>query len=150
MEWEEVPVHIREFWTYRDELTLHNGVLFKNQRLLIPKALRTEVKSRIHSSHLGIEAYVRKARDLVFLPPMNATIKETVTSCSIYAEFQAKQQKQAMHPHVIPDRPWSRLSSDLLTLNNKEYIVLVDSYSVKVSQLKVTTSTALRVLQRTV
>ena len=46
---DEVPVHIREFWTYRDELTLHNGVLFKNQRLIIPKALRTEVTSRIHS-----------------------------------------------------------------------------------------------------
>lgn len=142
---EEVPVHIREFWTYRDELTLHNGVLFKNQRLIIPKALRTEVTSRIHSSHLGIEACLRKARDLVFWPSMNSEIKEAVTNCSICAEFQAKQQKQPMQSHEIPDRPWSRLSSDLFTLHNKEYIVLVDSYSdyVEVSQLKATTSTAL-------
>ncbi|XP_015779358.1 PREDICTED: uncharacterized protein K02A2.6-like [Acropora digitifera] len=142
---EEVPVHIREFWTYRDELTLHNGVLFKNQRLIIPKALRTEVTSRIHSSHLGIEACLRKARDLVFWPSMNAEIKESVTNCSICAEFQAKQQNQPMQSHEIPDRPWSRLSSDLFTLHNKEYIVLVDSYSdyVEVSQLKATTSTAL-------
>ena len=142
---EEVPVHIREFWTYRDELTLHNGVLFKNQRLIIPKALRAEVTSRIHSSHLGIEACLRKARDLVFSPSMNAEVKEAVTNCSICAEFQAKQQKQPMQSHEIPDRPWSRLSSDLFTLHNKEYIVLVDSYSdyVEVSELKVTTSTAL-------
>ena len=142
---EEVPVHIREFWTYRDELTLHNGVLFQNQSLIIPKALRTGVTSRIHSSHLGIEACLQKARDLVFWPLMNAEIKEAVTNRSICAEFQAKQQKQPMQSHEIPDRPWSRLSSDLFTLHNKEYIVLVDSYSdyVKVSQLKVTTSTAL-------
>lgn len=76
---------------------------------------------------------------------MNAEIKETATNYSICAEFQAKQQKQPMQSHEIPDRPWSRLSSDLFTLHNKEYIVLVDSYSdyVEVSQLKVTTSTAL-------
>ena len=28
---EEVPVQIREFWNYREELTLHNGIIFKNQ-----------------------------------------------------------------------------------------------------------------------
>lgn len=32
---EEVPIHIREFWTYREELTLHNGVLFKSQRIIL-------------------------------------------------------------------------------------------------------------------
>ncbi|PFX26463.1 Uncharacterized protein K02A2.6 [Stylophora pistillata] len=142
---EEVPVHIREFWTYRDEMTLHNGVLLKNQRLIIPKTLRTEVTSRIHSSHLGIEACLRKARDLVFWPSMNAEIKEAVTNCSICAGFQEKQRKQPMQSHEIPDHPWSRLSSDLFTLHNKEYVVLVDSYSdcVEVLQLKITTSTAL-------
>jgi len=98
-------MHIREFWTYRDELTLKNGVLFKNQRLIIPKVLRTEVTSRIHSSHLVIEACLRKARDLVFWPSMNADIKEAVTICSVCAEFQAKQPKQPMQSHEIPDRP---------------------------------------------
>lgn len=45
---DEVPVHIRELWNCRDELTLHNGVLFKNQRLIIPKAILT---LRSHSTH---------------------------------------------------------------------------------------------------
>ena len=29
MQKEEVPIKIREYWSYRDELTVHNGVLFK-------------------------------------------------------------------------------------------------------------------------
>ena len=142
---DEVPVHVREFWNFRDELTLHNGVLFKNQRLIIPKALRSEVTARIHSSHLGIESCLRKARDLVFWPSMNSEIKETITNCSICAEYQAKQQRQPMQSHQIPDRPWSCLSSDLFTLHNKEYVVLVDSYSdfVEVRHLKTTTSATL-------
>ncbi|KAK3716424.1 hypothetical protein QZH41_000491 [Actinostola sp. cb2023] len=142
---DEVPVHVREFWHFRDELTLHNGVLFKNQRLIIPKALRSEVTARIHSSHLGIESCLRKARDLVFWPSMNSEIKEAITNCSICAEYQAKQQRQPMQSHQIPDRPWSCLSSDLFTLHNKEYVVLVDSYSdfVEVRHLKTTTSATL-------
>ena len=142
---DEVPVHIREFWNFRDELTLHNGVLFKNQRIIVPKALRPEVMTRIHSSHLGIESCLRKARDLVFWPSMNSEIKETITNCSVCAEHQAKQQKQPMQSHQLPDRPWSRLSSDMFTLHNKEYVVLVDSYSdfIEVRHLKTTTSNTL-------
>ena len=42
----------------------------------------------------------------------------------------------------IPDRRWSRVSSDLFTLNSKEYIVLADSYSdfIEVGELKGTTA----------
>ena len=52
---EEVPVQIREFWNNREELTLHNGIIFKNQRVIIPKALRPELTARAHSSHQGID-----------------------------------------------------------------------------------------------
>lgn len=43
-----------------------------------------------------------------------------------------------MQTHEIPDRPWSRVSSDLFTLNSKEYNVLTDSYSdfIEVGELK--------------
>ena len=126
---EEVPIHIREFWNFRDQLSLYNGVLFKSQRLIIPKALCLEVISRIHSSHLGIESCLRKARDLVYWPSMNSEIKEAITKCSICAEYQAKQQKLPMQTHQISDRPWSHLFSDLFALNGKDYIVLVDGYS---------------------
>lgn len=47
-------------------------ILFKGSRVVIPRVMRPEVKSRIHSSHLGVEACLRKARDTVFWPNMNA------------------------------------------------------------------------------
>ena len=66
MQKDQVPVKFREYWSYRDGLTVHNGVLFKGSREVIPQILRSEVKSRIHSIHLGVEACLRKARDTVF------------------------------------------------------------------------------------
>ena len=68
--------------------------------------------------------------------------KEAVVKCEICTAFQAKNVKQPMQTHEIPDRPWSRVSSDLFTLNCKEYVVLADSYSdfIEVSELKGTTA----------
>jgi transposase InsO family protein len=50
-----------------------------------------------------------------------------------------------MQSHEIPERPWSRLGTDLFTLQSKDYIVLVDYYSdyIEVSPLKDTTSATL-------
>ena len=139
---EEVPMQIREYWNYREELTIHNGILFKNQRVIIPKAMQTEVTARAHSSHQGIESSIRRAKDVMFWPSMKSDIQEAVTKCEIYAEFQASNPKQPMQSHQIPDRPWSRVSSDLFTLNSRSYIILVDSYSdfIEVAELKETTS----------
>ena len=36
---EQVPIQVRDFWNYREEISLHNGILFKNQRVIVPKAL---------------------------------------------------------------------------------------------------------------
>ena len=112
MQKDQVPIKIREYWSYRDELSVHNGVLFKGSRVVIPQLLRPEVKSKIHSSHLGVEACLRKARDTVFWPSMNAEVKDQIKQCSICNEFQAKNQKLPMQSHDLPDHPWSRVAAD--------------------------------------
>ena len=66
----------RVFSSCRDELIVHNGVLFKGSIVLIPKLLRPKVKCKFHSSHLGEEAYLHKARDTVFWPGMNAEVRD--------------------------------------------------------------------------
>ena len=144
MQKDQVPIKIREYWSYRDELSVHNGVLFKGSRVVIPQLLRPEVKSKIHSSHLGVEACLRKARDTVFWPGMNAEVKDQIKQCSICNEFQAKNQKLPMQSHDLPDRPWSRVAADQFTLHGKEYIVLVDFYSdfLEVQKLEENTSSS--------
>ena len=73
---EQVPINIREFWNYREELSVHNGVLFKGMRVVIPHVMRPEVMSKIHASHLGVEGCLRKARDTVFWPNMNCEVRD--------------------------------------------------------------------------
>ena len=37
----QAPINIREYWSYRDELTVHNGVLFKGSKVVISQMLDT-------------------------------------------------------------------------------------------------------------
>ena len=99
---EEVPLNIREYGNFREELTLHNGILFKNQRVIIPRAMRPELTVRAHSSHQGIEACIRRAKDVVFWPAMSKDIQEAIEKCEICAEFQNSNSKQPMQSHEIP------------------------------------------------
>ena len=36
---EQVPISIREYWSYREELTIHNDLLFKGSRVIIPRII---------------------------------------------------------------------------------------------------------------
>ena len=98
--------------------------------------------ARLHSSHLGTEAYLRKARDCIFWPDMTTHIKEAVAKCEFCAEYQTANPPQPVQTHKIPERPWSRVGADLFSLHSKDYIVLVDYYSDFVDLLKNTSSSA--------
>ena len=139
---EQAPEQIRDYWNYRDEISVYNGVLFKSSRVIIPRVMRPNTLSRIHSSHQGAESCLRKARDLVFWPGMSKDVKDIVDKCSVCADYQSGNPKQPMQTQKIPDRPWSRLSADIFTLKGKQYISLVDHYSdfIEVGELVDTTS----------
>ena len=102
-----------------------------------------EVMFKIHASHLGVEGCLLKARDTVFWPNMNGEGRDHISQCSICSEFQAKNPKEPMQSHQIPERPWSRVATDQFKLHGKEYIVLADFYSdfIEVKDLHENTST---------
>ena len=41
---EYVPINIGELWNYRDELAVHNGILFKDTRAIIPRIMMPDVQ----------------------------------------------------------------------------------------------------------
>jgi hypothetical protein len=101
---DNVPIGVRQYWNVQDALTVQNGIIYRSNRVVIPKTLRHEMLRGIHSSHLGIEACLRKARDSLYWPLMNEEIKDCVSKCSTCSEFQRKQQKEPLMTHDVPDK----------------------------------------------
>ena len=125
----ETAVAIREYWTFRDEISVQNGVLFKSDRVIIPKKLRSEMLRRIHWSHIGAEACYRQARQTLFWPNMQGEIKDFVGQCATCNEFAHNQQKETMMSHPLPKRPWQIVSMDLFNYAGKDFLLIVDHFS---------------------
>ena len=52
-------------------------------------------------------------------------IKENIVkTCDVCQEYQPKQQKELLQPHVVPSTPWTKLASNLFTLNREDYLFL--------------------------
>ena len=56
----QVPLAIRAYYNFLDELTIQDQLVFKGPRIVIPAALRREMMSMIHVSHniIGIEGSI--------------------------------------------------------------------------------------------
>ncbi|CAC5384426.1 unnamed protein product [Mytilus coruscus] len=113
-----VPSSVSIYFDIRDELTLQNGLLFKGERVIIPKTLRTDMIKKIHSSHIGIEGCLRRARESLYWPGMNAEVKDFIQRCETCRTFERKQQKETLISHEIPSHPWSKVGIDLMTFQN--------------------------------
>ena len=137
-----VPEKRKKYWTFREEIGLLNGILYKGQKVIIPQSMRKEMLKKIHSSHLGIESCTRKAKDLIFWPEMYKDIIEMVQQCHVCAKYSRNQSKEPLETPSIPNRPWSKLAIDQFSFNGMNYIVTVDYYSdyFEIDRLHVSTS----------
>ena len=124
-----VPSLALPYFNQRDELTVQNGLIFRGERVVIPAKLRESMKTKIHSSHMGAEACLRRARECIFWPGMSAEMKQLVESCEICRQYESAQPRETMRSQDPPTRPWERIATDLFSYQGKEFLITVDYYS---------------------
>ncbi|XP_061180813.1 uncharacterized protein K02A2.6-like [Saccostrea echinata] len=124
-----VPELIVPYFEIRDELSIQNGVIFKGDRAVIPQALRKDMLTRIHSSHLGIEGCPRRARESVYWPQMNAEVKDFIQKSETCRTFDNNQGKEPLQHHEVPPRPWAKLGLDIFTFDQRNYLIVTDYFS---------------------
>jgi transposase InsO family protein len=125
----ETPLEIRPYWSYRDEISGYDGLIFKGDRVIVPHVLRPEMLDRIHAAHLGIEKCKARARGSVFWPGMNSAIDEMVSECRTCLQFQRRNQREPLMPQEIPERPWSTVAVDIFYYKGRDYLLVVDYFS---------------------
>ena len=63
-----LPVVLAPYFSYRDELSVYDGLVFKGESLIIPQQMRQKIKERLHSSQIGINGCLRRARECISWP----------------------------------------------------------------------------------
>uniref|UniRef100_A0A1A7XSP3 Gypsy retrotransposon integrase-like protein 1 n=1 Tax=Iconisemion striatum TaxID=60296 RepID=A0A1A7XSP3_9TELE len=113
----------------KDELSTQYGLVFKGERVVIPEALQREVMEKLHSSHIGTEGCLRRARVCVYWHGMSNHIKNYVLKCDICRSVDAKQQKETLNSHEPTTRPWTKVGTDLFNFDGRDYLITVDYFS---------------------
>lgn len=101
----KLPPQLNPYYDMRDELGAYDGLVFKGERLVVPQGLRAEIKKDIHVSQAGVEGFLRRARESVYWPDMNAELRHWISTCEPCRLF------------------------DLFTQDQKDYLITVDFYS---------------------
>ncbi|VDI51087.1 Hypothetical predicted protein [Mytilus galloprovincialis] len=106
----DVSHDIHIYFDIRDELTVQNGLIFKGERVIIPKTLRSDMIRRIHSSHIGVEGCLRRARESLYWPGLNSEVKDFILRCETCRTYERKQRKEPLISHEVPLRPWAKVA----------------------------------------
>lgn len=120
---------VTPYWDYRDELSIYDDILVKGLALVIPRKLRSKYMKLAHGAHMGADSCIRRARDTIFWPGMAADIRSTIEKCETCARYAPHQQKEPLCQPETPNKAWSCVSADNMTLDGKEYLVTVDALS---------------------
>ena len=125
----EMPTNLHQFWSYRDELAVEDGIIFKGQQVPIPRLLRPDILAQLHSGHQGIEKTRHMARESVYWPRMNKDIEDLCKRCQLCQELQPQKQREPMKMHEKPGWPWVKFGTGLFEIGQRNFLMTSDYFS---------------------
>ena len=140
----ETPVCALPYFNVRDCLSVVDRILVKGEAVVIPMALRTSVKRRLHSAHLSRDSMLRRARGIVYWPNMTGHIKQIADMCETCQEMKPGNPPEPLKQHSDGDEPWQEIGLDFFEIAGKHYFALVDYYYnfIEIDLITKTTSAA--------
>ena len=130
---DKVPDGVKVFFKHRDELSHQDGIVFRNDRVVVPYHLRRKLTEKVHISHNGVEGTLKLACANLFWPGMTTQIKDAVARCEVCAKYAASQPVPPMQSVAIPVHPFQLVSMDVFFADyqgeKRKFLVTVDHYS---------------------
>ncbi|XP_037958998.1 uncharacterized protein K02A2.6-like [Teleopsis dalmanni] len=128
-----VPEEIKQYWDFRDELIVNDEIVFKGNRVCIPKDIRSDILQKLHLPHLGIESTLKLARETVFWKGITSEIKQMIQNCEVCKQNAKMQKREPMIITDTPTSPFEIISMDVFEMNinnqRKYFLITVDHYS---------------------
>lgn len=132
------------FARLRDDITIVDGCLMFNARVIIPPSLQSCVLKLIHDGHPGMVRSKALARSLIYWPSLNSDIETMVRNCDscCLVNFPVTKMYLQWPPTTTP---FQRVHIDFFDFQSRTFFLFVDSYSKWLHVSIMTRTTALEV-----
>ena len=122
---------LKPYFIVRKDLTVHESIILKGRKLVIPRKLRQRILQLAHESHQGVLKTKQLLREKVWWPRMDKDLEEMIKTCHACQIMANPTQAPPVNTTKLPDRPWKKLGIDLTGpfTNNEYLLVVIDYYS---------------------
>jgi len=121
--------HLKVYHEAKDMLSVVNGLLVYQNRIVIPRSQRQEILGRLHESHQGFHKCMDNAERCVWWPGIRGELKKLCEQCELCISRRPAHRSEPLRPTTLPSRPWEKIGADLCFHNQKNYLILTDYYS---------------------
>ena len=124
----ELENDVKPYFQHRYELHIVDGVIFFQNRIMVPIGLKCQFLAKLHESHLGVVKSKLLARTLIYWPNWNDDIECVCNECETCGENQ----------HMPPNIPKFQVNTrglgevygcDVTEIQGRQHIVVVDYFS---------------------
>ena len=125
----QVPPELQPYWTFREELTIEDGLILKGTRIIIPNKQWQAILKQLHEGHLGLNKCKLRAKETVYWPGLNNELENLVLNCALclkYSTAKCQLEPSLTLGQKIPLYPWTKLATDIFHFEGASYLLVVD------------------------
>ena len=83
----QLPPVLQPFWTFREELTVEDGLILKGSRIVMPTKQQEASLKLIHEGHLGLNKCKLCTKETVYWPGLNGQLEDLVLNCELCLKY---------------------------------------------------------------
>lgn len=136
------PSQLTYYYRFKDDIIFENGLLFYNDRIIVPAKMRKEILNKLHEPHFGITKTMQRAKMSVFWPNITNEIENLVNNCNVCQINAPNNRNEPMILHEIPNKPFVKIGCDILEHKAKNYLAVMDYFSKWIELVKLNGKTA--------
>ncbi|XP_062538494.1 uncharacterized protein K02A2.6-like [Armigeres subalbatus] len=126
------PKDLRRYEAQKKDIHVLGSLLFRGDRTILPKSLRTKALETAHGGHVGESSMKKIMREFFWWPCMSLDAEKFVKNCDTCTQLSRKNRPLPLSSREFPDGPWQILQVDFLSIpgcGSGEFLVLIDTHS---------------------
>ena len=124
----ECTEDIRSFYDYMESLTIIDGIVLKDKRIVIPAGLHEQALENLHRSHMGIVKTKERASTSMFWPKMYSDIENYLSTCHPCMIHKVKQTAEPLERDILT-KPWHSLTLDNFEFKGSLFLIIFDHFT---------------------
>lgn len=100
------------------------GIIFIDDKIIVPKQLRLPMIRLLHKGYLGINKTINRARNLFYWPELTTDVTQFIKNCRVCEKHRPNNFKEPMLPYSVPKLKFNKMGADILEYGPNSYLVV--------------------------